>query len=82
MVSENMYTLDRIEDGYAVFLKQPEEKEQIILPITALDKSICEGDIVTIEEKDDVYHIEILLEQTMEQKNNVADILEQLRDRS
>lgn len=75
------YTLDRIEDGYAIFLKYLDEIEQIILPISSIGKPINEGDVVTIEEIGDVYHIEILAKETTAQQKAVADLLEKIQQR-
>ncbi|MGA3678053.1 hypothetical protein [Lysinibacillus agricola] len=51
-MSLTKYTLDRIEDGYAVFLKYPEEEEQIIILQSAMNKPVQVGDRVQIEETD------------------------------
>jgi len=45
------YTLDRIEDGYAVFLKFPEEEEQLIISQSAMNMPVQVGDRVQIEKK-------------------------------
>lgn len=50
-MSLSKYTLDRIEDGYAVFLKFPAEEEQLIISQSAINKAVQVGDRVQIEEK-------------------------------
>ena len=67
-MSLSKYTLDRIEDGYAVFLKFPAEEEQLIISQSAMNKPVQVGDRVQIEEKDGIYHIEILKEETQQKE--------------
>ena len=79
LVSSTKYTLDRIEDGYAVFLKYPEEEEQIIILQSAMNKPIQVGDRVQIEETDGIYHIEILKEETAQKKAEIQSLMDRLR---
>ncbi|MGN4127347.1 DUF3006 domain-containing protein [Lysinibacillus sphaericus] len=78
-MSSTKYTLDRIEDGYAIFLKYPDEVEQVIISIAAIDQPIQAGDRVLIKEIDDTYHIEILQEETEKKKGEVQILMERLR---
>ncbi|EON74175.1 DUF3006 family protein [Lysinibacillus sphaericus] len=78
-MSSTKYTLDRIEDGYAIFLKYPDEVEQAIISIAAIDQPIQAGDRVLIKEIDDTYHIEILQEETEQKKEEVQSLMERLR---
>lgn len=73
--------LDRIEDGYAVFLKHPDEQEQVLVRVTALNKPLKEGDFVMIEEQGDIYNIEVLEDETKAQEAKIADIMKRLRNR-
>jgi len=82
LVSSTKYTLDRIEDGYAVFLKYPEEEEQLIILQSAMNKPVQVGDRVLIEEINDIYHIEILLEETEQKKAEVKRLMERLRNKN
>lgn len=82
LVSSTKYTLDRIEDGYAVFLKYPEEEEQLIILQSAMNKPVQVGDRVLIEEINDIYHIEILLEETKQKKAEVKSLMERLRNKN
>jgi len=82
LVSSTKYTLDRIEDGYAVFLKYPEEEEQLIILQSAMNKPVQVGDRVLIEEINDIYHIEILLEETEQKKAEVKSLMERLRNKN
>jgi len=78
-VSSTKYTLDRIEDGYAVFLKYPEEEEQIIILQSAMNKTVLVGDRVQIEEIDGMYHIEILREETERKRADIQNLMDRLR---
>ncbi|MFJ8458778.1 DUF3006 domain-containing protein [Lysinibacillus sp. RS5] len=78
-MSLTKYTLDRIEDGYAVFLKYPEEEEQIIILQSAMNKPVQVGDRVQIEETDGIYHIEILKEETEQKKAEIQSLMDRLR---
>lgn len=79
LVSSTKYTLDRIEDGYAVFLKYPEEEEQLIILQSAMNKTVQVGDRVLIEEIDGIYQIEILKEETEQKKVEIQSLMDRLR---
>lgn len=81
-MSSTKYTLDRIEDGYAVFLKYPEEEEQLIILQSTMNKPVQVGDRVLIEEINDIYHIEILLEETEQKKAEIKSLMERLRNKN
>ncbi|WP_036217584.1 DUF3006 domain-containing protein [Lysinibacillus sphaericus] len=81
-MSSTKYTLDRIEDGYAVFLKYPEEEEQIIILQSALNKPVLVGDGVQIEEIDGMYHIEILREETEQKRADIQNLMDRLRHKN
>nr|WP_206700622.1 DUF3006 domain-containing protein [Lysinibacillus sphaericus] len=78
-VNSTKYTLDRIEDGYAVFLKYPEEEEQLIILQSAMNKPVQVGDRVLIEEIDGIYQIEILKEETEQKKADIQSLMDRLR---
>lgn len=80
-VSSNKYTLDRIEDGYAVFLKFPEEEEQLIISQSAMNKPVRVGDRVQIEEKDGIYYIEILQDETQQKRADIQSLMNRLRNK-
>ncbi|KOS71612.1 hypothetical protein AEA09_01070 [Lysinibacillus contaminans] len=81
-MSSTKYTLDRIEDGYAVFLKYPNEKEHVIIAMSAIDKEVQEGDRVMIEEIGDTFHIEILKEETDQKKADILSLMDKLRKKN
>ncbi|MFJ7733456.1 DUF3006 family protein [Lysinibacillus sp. NPDC097231] len=78
-MSSTKYTLDRIEDGYAVFLKYPEEEEQMIILQSSMNKPVQVGDRVLMEEIDGIYHIEILKEETEQKKEEIQSLMDRLR---
>lgn len=80
-VSSIKYTLDRIEDGYAIFLKHPNEEEQLVIAMSEIDQEVQEGDRVMIEEMGDTYHIELLKEETADKKVEIQNLMERLRRR-
>ena len=80
-MSSIKYTLDSIEDGYAIFLKYPDEEEHVIIAMSEIDKEIQEGDRVMIEEVADTYHIEILKEETSEKKKEIKSLMDRLRNK-
>ncbi|MFJ7917419.1 MULTISPECIES: DUF3006 domain-containing protein [unclassified Lysinibacillus] len=81
-MSSTKYTLDRIEDGYAVFLKYPEEEEQLIILQSAMNKTVQAGDRVLIEEIDGIYQIEILKEETEQKKAEIQSLMDRLRKKN
>ncbi|MBX8944682.1 MULTISPECIES: DUF3006 domain-containing protein [Lysinibacillus] len=81
-MSLSKYTLDRIEDGYAVFLKFPAEEEQLIISQSAMNKPVQVGDRVQIEEKDGIYHIEILQEETLQKRADLHSLMNRLRNKN
>lgn len=74
--------MDRIEDGYAVFLKFPAEEEQLIISQSAMNKPVQVGDRVQIEEKDGIYHIEILQEETLQKRSDLHSLMNRLRNKN
>lgn len=81
-MSLSKYTLDRIENGYAVFLKFPAEEEQLIISQSAMNKPVQVGDRVQIEEKDGIYHIEILKEETQQKRADLQSLMNRLRNKN
>ncbi|EAE1347272.1 DUF3006 domain-containing protein [Listeria monocytogenes] len=70
--------LDRIEDGKAVFLLEPDQTEWQI-DKEKLDSSIKEGDVVTISETNEIMKHP---QETEEMKNRIAEKLERLRGKN
>ncbi|MEK4627223.1 MAG: DUF3006 domain-containing protein [Solibacillus sp.] len=80
MKSHN-YTLDRFEGDYAIFLKRPEETEQLLIERSEILVTVKEGDIVRIQDDGITYHIEVLEEETIEQKQRIQNLMQQLRNK-
>ena len=78
-MSSNKYTLDRFEGDYAVFLKRPDETEQLIIPRPAIQVAVKQGDIVQIADKGDSYKIEVLEAETKAAQDRINDLLARLR---
>lgn len=80
-MSFNKYTLDRFEGDYAIFLKRPEEKEQLLINRIDIDVPVKEGDIVQIQDDGKTYSIEVLQEETASQSVRIQNLIQQLRNR-
>lgn len=78
-MSSNKYTLDRFEGDYAVFLKRPDETEQLLIPRNAIQVTVKEGDIVQIDDNGDSYKIEVLEAATKAAQDRINDLLARLR---
>lgn len=78
----NKYTLDRFDGDYAIFLKRPEEMEQLLIHRTELDSTLKEGDIVAISDNGHTYDITVLKEETMNQKQRIQQLMQQLRNKN
>ena len=76
------YTLDRIEEGMYVFLEAPEEMNQLILPTSTFDLELEEGDIVNITTTDEGYQLEVLKEETLDRREEISALLEDLINRN
>ncbi|CAM2361841.1 DUF3006 domain-containing protein [Listeria seeligeri] len=70
--------LDRIEDGKAVFLLEPDNTEWLVEK-TMLDDAIKEGDVVTIS---DTNEISKQPQETEDMKKRIAEKLEKLRGKN
>lgn len=75
------YTLDRFEGEYAVFLKRPAETEQLLIHRSDIHVSVKEGDIVQIQDTGTSFEMDVLHEETEAQKNNITQLMQQLRNK-
>jgi len=75
----NKYTLDRFEGDYAVFLKRPDETEQLLIHRNDIQVSVKQGDIVQIDDDGESYKIEVLEAETKAAQDRVNDLLARLR---
>lgn len=78
-MSLNKYTLDRFEGDYAVFLKRPDEIEQLIIHRNDIQVTVKQGDIVQISDDGESYKIEVLEAETKAAEDRVNDLLAKLR---
>ena len=78
-MSSNKYTLDRFEGAYAVFLKRPDETEQLLIHRDDIKVTVKQGDIVQIVDDGERYKIEVLEAETKAAEDRVTDLLARLR---
>lgn len=70
------YTLDRIDDGFYVFLSKDDESQQRLIAVSEVNIFLTEGDIVNIHEDGT---IELLEEETKITKDKVDALIEKLK---
>ena len=75
------YTLDRIEDGYYVFLPYPEEEDELIISTKKVTPEVNEGDIVYLIDKEDHFIAEVQQAETEGVKEEVKSLLEKLKNK-
>ena len=81
MAEKNQYTLDRIEDGFYVFLQHSKEEEELLIPSSKVSVKLSEGDIVCISKAESDYLIEPLEIETGLMKDKVSSLLEKLKNK-
>lgn len=75
------YTLDRLDDGFYVFLEKGNEEQQLLIPKDKVSSALTEGDIVDIQQNEAGYQISILKEETADRKQQVMDLIEKLKNK-
>lgn len=75
------YTLDRLDDGFYVFLEKGNEEQQLLIPKEEVSTALTAGDIVDIQQHKDGYQISILKEETANRKQQVLDLIEKLKNK-
>lgn len=78
----NNYTLDRFEGDYAIFLKRPEEIEQLLIHRTEIDVPVKEGDIVQITDDGEKYTFKVLKEDTKNKKASIEKMIDELKNKN
>lgn len=78
MINLKKAILDRIEDGKAVFLLEPDNAEWLVEK-PMLDDAIKEGDVVIIS---DTNEITKQPQETEDMKKRIAEKLEKLREKN
>lgn len=81
MIDKMRYTLDRIEDGFYVFLRYPHEEEELLIPAAKIFVKLSEGDIVCIRILESDYVIEVLENETLNMKDKVTGLLDKLKNK-
>ena len=81
MAEKKQYTLDRIEDGFYVFLLHSNEEEELLIPASKVSVNLSEGDIVCISKAESDYLIEPLEIETGLMKDKVSSLLEKLKNK-
>jgi predicted RecB family endonuclease len=80
-VNSNNYTLDRFEADYAIFLKRPNETEQLIIHRDDIHVPVGQGDIVSISDDGENYEIKVLAGETKAAAERIKQLMKQLRQR-
>lgn len=78
-MKSNSYTLDRFEGDYAVFLKRPDEVEQLLIHRMDLTTNIRVGSIVSIEDTGQRYIVRKLKHETAAAEQRVSSLLAKLQ---
>lgn len=80
-MSSNNYILDRFEADYAIFLKRPNETEQLIIHKEDIHVPVKQGDIVSILDDGENYEIKVLAEETKAAEERIKDLMSRLRQK-
>lgn len=75
------YTLDRLDDGFYVFLEKGNEEQQLLIPKEKVSIALTAGDIVDIQQNEAGYQISVLKEETADRKQQVMDLIEKLKNK-
>lgn len=75
------YTLDRLDDGFYVFLEKGNEEQQLLIPKDKVSTALTAGDIVGIQQNETGYQISVLKEETSDRKQQVMDLIEKLKNK-
>ena len=81
MAEKKQYTLDRIDDGFYVFLQHSNEEEELLIPASKVSVILSEGDIVCISKAESGYVIEVMENETEIMKDKVNSLLEKLKNK-
>ncbi|MFS0689416.1 DUF3006 family protein [Sporosarcina sp. 179-K 8C2 HS] len=81
MIEKKRYTLDRIDDGFYVFLQYRKEEKELLIPASKISVNLSEGDIVCIGETESDYVIEVMANETQNMKDKVSSLLVKLKNK-
>ncbi|OCS87032.1 DUF3006 family protein [Caryophanon tenue] len=75
------YTLDRYEHDYAIFLKRPEECEQLLVHRSEMLGTAQAGDICTVIPQNGKFIVQVLSNKTKQVQHQAEDLLAKLRNK-
>ena len=75
------YVLDRYENNYAIFLKLPDENEQLIVHQTEMIGAPKEGDICDVQQHEGKFTIHVLDRETLDAKETAQSLLQKLKQK-
>ncbi|MEK5214611.1 DUF3006 domain-containing protein [Psychrobacillus sp. FSL H8-0487] len=73
------YTLDRVDDFFAVFLSKADETKRLLVSKNLIKVPLREGDLVEIDKSEIGYEIKVLKEETEATREKVSSLLEKLK---
>lgn len=75
------YVLDRYENDYGIFLKLPNETEQLLVHKTEMIGEASEGDICTVQQHEGKFQIDVLADDTVRARETAQSLLEKLKQK-
>lgn len=81
-MKSNKYTLDRFEGEYAVFLKRPDEIEQLLIHRFEIGIELEQGDLVEITNEGHEYKVQVLQEEKQQAEDRIKALRERLNKKS
>lgn len=75
------YVLDRYENDYGIFLKLPNETDQLLVHKTEMIGEANEGDICTVQQHEGKFQIDVLTDDTARARETAQSLLEKLKQK-
>lgn len=76
------YTLDRVDDFFAVFLSKADETKRLLVSKNLIKVPLREGDLVEIDKSEIGYEIKVLKEETEATREKVSSLLEKIKNKN
>ncbi|WP_419958007.1 DUF3006 family protein [Psychrobacillus psychrotolerans] len=76
------YTLDRVDDFFAVFLSKADETKRLLVSKNLIKVPLREGDLVEIDKSEIGYEIKVLKEETEATREKVSSLFEKLKTKN
>jgi len=76
------YTLDRVDDFFAVFLSKADETKRLLVSKNLIKVPLREGDLVEIDKSEIGYEIKVLKEETEATREKVSSLLEKIKTKN